>query len=122
MDLTARRIRADRHGETLVLTLLRDLRALDFQGVEEDEAAVLRLLEAESALRHVLVDFGATGYFGSPALMFFVRLWRLAQQRGGRLAFCNASATHWGIVQVAGFADIWPRYRTREEALAAAGG
>jgi len=119
MDIAVRLIDVDRQGDTLVLTLRHDLRELEFQEIEAEQEELLRLMASEPSLANVVVDFGATKYFGSTALSLFVRVWREVRQRGGQLALCNVCGPEEDILAVAGFGGTWPVYPSREVAVAA---
>jgi anti-anti-sigma factor len=117
-----RLIEVERLENTLIMTLQHDLRELDFQEIEEEQREILKMLAADPSLTRVLVDCGATDYFGSTALGLFVRLRRLMRWRGGRVALCHPSAHEQDILGVAGLAEAWPVYPTRDAALAALNG
>jgi anti-sigma B factor antagonist len=122
MGTAGRLIGVERRGDTLVLKLLRDLRELEFQEIEEEEGEVLRLLASDPSVRHVVVDCGTTDSFGSTALGLFARLGRLVRGRGGRLAFCHPSAHEEDILATVGLAGAWPVFASLDEALAAVSG
>jgi anti-anti-sigma factor len=122
MDTAERLIRVERLDDILVLTLLHDLRELEFREIEDEEQEIVELLTADPSLTKVVVDCGTTDTFGSTALGLFIRLRRLMGSRGGRLALCHPSAHETDILAVTGLAGAWPIYSTREAALASLGG
>jgi stage II sporulation protein AA (anti-sigma F factor antagonist) len=112
-------IDVERLGETLVLTPLRDLRELDYEAIEREQRELLLLLRAAPSICNVVMDFAHTDYFGSSALSLLVRLWRVVQGRGGRMALCHVSAHESEILQVTRLASILPAHASRDEAIAA---
>ena len=103
-------------GETAIVTPREDLRELDYQQIEESGSEVLSLV-ARGAVRNVVVDFHKTDYFGSTALGFFVRLWRVARNRNGRMALCHVSEHEEDILRVTELGALWPIRSSRAEAL-----
>ena len=108
-------------GETAIVTPREDLRELDYQQIEESGSEVLSLV-ARGAVRNVVVDFHKTDNFGSTALGFFVRLWRVARNRNGRMALCNVSDLEKAILRVTNLDLLWPIRPSRSEALEAVRG
>lgn len=108
----------EREGETLVVTVLMDLRELEYAHIEEDAAAVLESVSA-GPTRDVVLDFAGTDYYGSTALGFFVKLWKRVRARGGNMAFCNLSAHEREVLAVTNLDRLWLVCGTRADALAA---
>jgi len=116
MDAALSVFEVERQGGTLVLTPLRDLRELDFQGMQAERDEVLLWLE-EGPIRNVVVDLGRTDYFNSTFLGVLVRLWQRAQSHAGHMALCNLSAHEQDMLGVTGLIELWPVFASREEAL-----
>jgi anti-anti-sigma factor len=121
MDTALARTRAgvfdiEFEGETAIVIPRGDLRELDYQQIEESGSEVLSLV-ARGAVRNVVMDFHKTDYFGSTALGFFVRLWRVARNRNGRMALCNVSEHEGDILRVTELGAVWPISSSRAEAL-----
>ena len=107
----------ERQGRTLVLVLRTELRELEFERIERTTAVLADLLRASDA-QNVVIDLRQTDYFGSTALSLFLTLWKLVRARGGRMAFCNASACEREVLQLTALDSLWPICPSREEALA----
>lgn len=104
-------------GETAVVTPLADLCELRYQEIESAGKQVLAFV-SRPEVKNIVIDLGRTGYYGSTALGFFVRLWKTIRDRGG-MAFCNASALEKEILGVTHLDTTWPIYPSKDEALRA---
>jgi anti-anti-sigma factor len=104
--------------DTLILAPSRDLSELHLSRFEEETSAVLELL-ASLPVKHVVLDFAKTDYYGSTALGFFVKLWTRLRQGGGQMAFCNISENELEILRLTKLDSLWPVCGTREEAIEA---
>ena len=60
----------EQQGELAVVIPQVDLRELNYEWIEQGAREVLELLDA-SQIKHVIVDFHNTDYYGSTALGFF---------------------------------------------------
>jgi anti-anti-sigma factor len=106
----------EQHGDTMILTPTADMGELEFDRFSDGMKTVLDTLE-HAAARNLLLDFHKTTYFGSTALGFFVRLWKVICDRKGRMAFCNLTAHQKEILQVTKLDGLWDLCETRESAL-----
>lgn len=95
-----------------------DLRELDYQRIDEGAGRIFDLL-GDSGIKHVVLDFHKTDYYGSTALGFFVKLWQRVRRVNGRMAFCNVSAHEKEILHITHLDHLWPICSSRTEALAA---
>jgi stage II sporulation protein AA (anti-sigma F factor antagonist) len=111
----------EREEQTLILTPTKNLGELANGQIDAEEKAILHLL-ADVPAKNLVLDFHKTDYFGSSALGFFVRLWKLVRGRGGCLAICHLSDHEREILTVCGFDSLWPIHPSREEALEAVRG
>ncbi len=111
----------EREGDTIVVVPSVDLREMEYQRIEEGARGLLALLGG-AGVKNVVVDFHKTDFYGSTALGFFVKLWKRARERGGRMAFCNVSAHEKDILQVTHLDRLWPICPSRAEALEAVKG
>jgi anti-anti-sigma factor len=111
----------EREGQTLIVTALADLRELDYQEIEAGARDILHLL-GNSTIRHVVLDFSKTDYYGSTALGFFAKLWKRVRDCNGRMAFCGLSDHEREILKVTNLDGLWPICSSREEALTAVQG
>jgi anti-anti-sigma factor len=105
-----------RQGRTLILIPQTDLSELDYQEIEAGARHILRLL-GNSTIRHVVLDFHKTDYYGSTALGFFVKLLKRVRELGGRMALCGLSDHGREILKVTNLDSLWPICASREEAL-----
>jgi anti-anti-sigma factor len=105
-------------SDTLILTPQADLHELDYVQIEAEAAEILAFLD-DPAVRHVVVDFHKTQYFGSTALGFFLKLRKKIRDRDGQLAFCNVSDLEGELFRFTKLDHLWPICRSRREALAA---
>ncbi len=106
----------ERDADTLILTPTVNLSELEY--AESMTQRVIDLL-GDVSIKNLLLDFHKTDYFGSTALGFFIRLWKLIQERNGRMLFCNLSAHQKEILLVTRLDAYWTLHATRAEALAA---
>jgi anti-anti-sigma factor len=119
MDTTIRLIEIERADDTLVLTLLHDLRELEYQEIETEQEEVLEVLESDPSLVNLVVDCGTTDYFGSTAVGLLARLRQQVRRRGGRMVLVHPSPHEQDILAVTGLSGVWPVYASRDEALTA---
>lgn len=104
-----------RDGSTLVLAVHGSVSSLG------DDAALNELdhLIAEvnqGTVRHVLVDFGQSSYFGSAMLETLRRIWNEVHRRQGKMVLCNVSPVGKEILQISKFDHLWPIVETRKDA------
>jgi anti-anti-sigma factor len=111
----------EREDQTLIITPRADLRELDFRAIEAGASDILRLL-GNGTIKNVVLDFHKTGYYGSTALGFFVKLWKRVRECDGRMAFCAVSELEREILKVTKLDGLWPICPSRTEALKAVHG
>jgi anti-anti-sigma factor len=121
MNARADVLKVERAGATAIVTPQANLRESDWRAIEAAGGEALRLLE-DPSVRNVVLDLGRMDYCGSTALGLFAALWHEVRARGGRMALCNVSAHEREILEVVGFAGLWPVYPSRGEAVEAVGG
>ena len=121
MTTTCNMFEQEQQGETLVLTPATSLGEFAETEIRAEQEAILRRL-GEAPTKNVVVDFGKTDYFGSSALGFFLRLWKLVRGRDGHMAFCNLSAHEREILVVCRLDSLWSLHPSRAEALKAVRG
>jgi anti-anti-sigma factor len=109
-------LRIEQVDGTLVVTPLLDLvgRA-DADVAHEWSEARLRL--SGPAVQHVAVNLGETPYFGSMLLERIVQLWKLAREKGGRLAVSNVSEIGREVLRAARFDQVWELFDKATEAF-----
>ena len=103
-------------GDTIILTPQTDMGELNADRINSGMEEVLALL-TNSSVKNVVLDFHKSGYFGSTALAFFVRLWRTISRRKGRMAFCNLSENGKDTLKVMKLDCLWDICTSREDAL-----
>lgn len=121
MVTATRAFQIEREGQTLVVTVMMDLRELEYSQIEAGASDILHLL-GNGTIKNVVLDFHKTDFYGSTALGFFVRLWKRIRDRGGRMAFSGVSDHEKEILKVANLDGLWPICPSREEALKAVQG
>lgn len=108
----------DRDGDTIVMTVLTDLREFEFARIEEDTQEAVGLLE-ETPAKNIVIDFSQTEYFGSTALGCFMRLYKKSRFLGGHMAFCGISEGELEVLRTTRLDTLWPICDTLAEALSA---
>jgi anti-anti-sigma factor len=88
------------HADTIVMIPVVNLRESDYERIEEAAKDIFEFLD-RGAYKNVVLDFHKTDFYGSTALAFFVKLWKWAKMRGGRLVFSNLSEHEQEVLQVA---------------------
>lgn len=106
---------------TLIVTILNDLRELNYKEVEAGGKDILELLE-NGTIKNVVLDFHKSDYYGSTALAFFVKLWKRVKQCQGCMVFCGLSDHEKEILKVTHLDGLWSICSTRDEALQAVHG
>ena len=106
----------ERLADTLVVTPLADLGEIEYHR-DESEAGHVHGLMNDPSVKHLVLDFQRTTYFGSSALVFFVRLWTRVRTRNGRMAFCNLSPQEQEILKLMKLDGLWLLCGSRDEAL-----
>jgi anti-anti-sigma factor len=117
-DVTTPVFDKELRGTTLVVTPLENLRELEYARIEEAAEGVLQDLDA-CQIKHVVLDFRKTDFYGSTALGFFVKLWKRIRCAGGKMAFCNVSPHEREVLELTHLDRNWPVCNTLIEALAA---
>jgi anti-anti-sigma factor len=108
----------EEQGDTVIVLPTTDLRELDYQRIDAGASKIFELLTG-GPVKHVVLDFSQTDYYGSTALGFFLKLWKRVQDRQGGMAFCNVSDHEREILRVTKLDRLWPICTSRSEALQA---
>ncbi|MBP89061.1 MAG: hypothetical protein CMJ64_20490 [Planctomycetaceae bacterium] len=103
---------------TLIVTPQSNLGECDFERIETEATAVLRMLDA-GEVKNVVMDFCDTNYFGSTVLSYFVKIWKRVNEHGGHMAFCNLSPLERETLAITHLDHLWSVRDFREEAMAA---
>jgi anti-anti-sigma factor len=108
----------EREGETIIATPVVNLTELE--DMELNARGVVDVL-SDLSIKNLVLDFQKTDYFGSTALALFVKLWKMATDRNGCMAFCNLSKHQHEILNVTKLDKLWPICDSRAEAMKAVG-
>ncbi len=108
----------ERVGETLVMVPQDNLNELHIEQFQQVIGQVLEQIESHE-VRHIVLDFNRTEYYGSSALGVFVKLWKHVRDADGNMAFCHVSPYEREILAVTRLDKLWTICTTREDALAA---
>ena len=71
----------EQDDQTLILSPIVNLNELELSSLDDAIHAVMQQLES-LGLRHILLDFEGTDYYGSTALGFFIKLWKRVCKHG----------------------------------------
>ena len=108
----------DHRADTVILTPTVNLRELDYDDFEAAIAPTLQMLGGGS-VRHVVVDFGHSDYFGSHTITSLLKLDKKTRTAGGRMALARMSLREREILEATALDTFWPVYSSREEATEA---
>ena len=111
------RVREETVGDVTVLT---PHGALDITLLPYFEARVARLLD--DGARLLLWDLSEVSMLPSTAAGFLLQTARRLNDAGGRMALCGGSHPVLGTLRTMGVLDVFRRFPSRDEALAAMGG
>ncbi len=114
-----RSFEVEREGETVIMTPLGALPKLDCQESQAWADDVARGLLNDVRAHNIVVDLHRARNFGGTALGLFLRLWKKARDRDGRMVLCNVSRDASGMLHATGLDCVWPIHPTREKALEA---
>lgn len=106
------------HDDALIVTPLRNIGSFAEDEIHGEWVDLLSRVE-QPDVKHVVLDFGSIGYFGSNVLEFIVQLGRRLKAKDGHLAICNATPVGKEILSIARFNKLFPVVATRDEALKA---
>ena len=109
-------VRLEEAGETLIVTPLFSSSRFTEVEVVEEWSRILHKVEGEDVKR-VVVDLGHVPYFGSTLLDWLVQMWKRLQEKGGRLAVCNASQVSRQVLLIARFDKLWEIHDSRQDAM-----
>ena len=108
----------ERQEDIVILTPTVNLRELEYEDFEAAIAPTLKMLEGGS-VRHVVVDFGHSDYFGSHTITSLLKLDKKTRTAGGRMAFARMSLREREILKATRLDTFWPVCSSREEATEA---
>ena len=108
----------EHRADTVILTPTVNLRELDYDDFEAAIAPPLQMLGGGS-VRHVVIDFGHSDYFGSHTITSLLKLDKKTRTAGGRMALARMSLREREILEATALDTFWPVYSSREEATEA---
>ena len=112
---TERSCRFEQDGNLLIITLLPELAEVPWADVEEIGSSLeRRVLDRDKP--QVIVDLTPLAHMGSGMVALVVRIWKAAQQQGGKFAVVNSHELVGEVLTLAGLSDRWKIVRDRAEA------
>ena len=112
---TERACRFEQDGNLLVITLLPELAEVPWADVEEIGGSLEgRVRDREKP--QVIVDLTPLAHMGSGMVALVVRIWKAAQEKGGKMVVVNDHELVLEVLQLAGLTSRWTIVETREEA------
>ena len=104
------------HDDALIVTPLRNIGSFAEDEIRSEWMDLLNRVD-QPDIKHVVLDFGSIGYFGSNVLEFIVQLGKRLKHKDGRLAICGASPVVRETLSIARFDKLYPVVDSRAEAL-----
>jgi anti-anti-sigma factor len=114
-------LQVEQQEETLIVTPLRNVGSFAEIEIHDEWLDLLSRVDQPN-IKHVVLDFGSIGYFGSIMLEFIVQLAKRVKAKGGRLAICNGTSVVKEIFTISRFDKLYPIVASRDEALKAVAG
>ena len=112
---TERACRFEQDGNLLVITLLPELAEVPWADVEEIGGSLEgRVRDRQKP--QVVVDLTPLAHMGSGMVALVVRIWKAAQEKGGKMVVVNDHELVLEVLQLAGLTNRWTIVTTREEA------
>ncbi|NNJ26424.1 STAS domain-containing protein [Alienimonas chondri] len=112
---TERACRFEQDGNLLIITLLPELAEVPWADVEEIGSSLeARVLDRDKP--QVIVDLTPLAHMGSGMVALVVRLWKAAQQQGGKFAVVNSHELVGEVLTLAGLSDRWTIVSDRAKA------
>ncbi|MFO0870624.1 MAG: STAS domain-containing protein [Pirellulales bacterium] len=104
-------------GRTVIVTPKTCLTEFDFAQIELEGKRVAQWIEQQD-LSHVLLDLANSDYFGSSAVGFFMKLWKWARTRRGKMAVANSSKHALELIHLIQADKLWYLAESRAAGLA----
>ena len=114
--ILAKLFEIEQADDTIVLVPKADLGEVVIEQIEAEAIEVLKMLEQTSS-KNLVIDFEKTDYFGSAALVLFIKFGSWVRQRAGHLAFCNLSENEKEILQITKLDSLWHICSSKSEAM-----
>lgn len=116
MDSTSQIFEFAVEGRTAIVTPRTCLTEFDFAQIELDGKQVVTWFEKQAAV-HVLLDLKNSDYFGSSAVGLFMRLWKCARTKKGKMAVVNCSPHAMELLRLIQAEKLWHIAATRDDGL-----
>lgn len=110
----------ERQGEIALLTPTENLGELVYDEFEAVVRTTLDMLNGGD-VKHVIIDFHHTKYFGSRTITSLLKLGNTTRSLGGKMALARLSVQEKEILKATKLDTFWPMYSSREEATEAVG-
>lgn len=104
------------HGSTAIVTPKSNLTEFDFAQIELEGKKLANWIEKQTTTC-ILIDLKNSDYFGSTTVGVFMRWWKLARTRQGKLAMCNLSSHAQELIKITQLDKLWHICATRDEGL-----
>ena len=112
---TERACRFEQDGNLLVITLLPELAEVPWADVEEIGGSLEGRVR-DRTKPQVIVDLTPLAHMGSGMVALVVRIWKAAQEKGGKMVVVNDHELVLEVLQLAGLTNRWTIVETREAA------
>jgi anti-anti-sigma factor len=109
-------VRSESHGPVTVVCVGPDDGSLRFDVLQELRRCLIQLA-AEIEPPNLLIDLGATKFFGGGFMGTLCRCHHAITERGGQFALCNVRPYLLGEVKAARLHSVWKIYPTRQHAI-----
>jgi anti-anti-sigma factor len=103
-------------GRTVVVTPKTCLTEFDFAQIELEGKRVVQWIERQD-LTNVLLDLKHSDYFGSSAVGFFMKLWKWARTKQGKMSVTNCSPHALELIRLIQADKLWHLAASRAEGL-----
>lgn len=105
-------------GDIAILTPTMDLGELVYEDFEGVVYTTLEMLD-NGNVRHVVIDFDRTKYFGSRTITSLLKLGNTTRSHGGKMVLAGLSPQEKEILKVTKLDTFWPMCSSREAAIEA---
>ncbi|MFO0903092.1 MAG: STAS domain-containing protein [Pirellulales bacterium] len=104
-------------GNSVLVTPKSCLTEFDFAQIELEGKRVVQWLQ-DRGEANILLDLTNSDYFGSSAVGFFMKLWKWARTKQGKMVVTNASPHALELIRLIQADKLWHLCPTRAEGLA----
>lgn len=109
---------AEQCGDTLVVTPRGDAVGFTPQAVAIELNTIAQILQRDE-VKHLIIDFGTSNYFGSIVLGACVQMGHQVRERRGRIALAAASSEMLEVLRLMKLDRMWEIFPSRRSALRA---